>query len=140
VGTLWRYDNRDHWRRCSAARQPAIADNWCTALGSFFFNGFATTEISPLSLHDALPIYAILFADTGGEKDETYAFLPLMQKGVRLDRKSTRLNSSHLGTSYAVFCLKKKKPRSCSHWSSLHPYLLTRVTYHYRCLEQLHHP
>src|SRR5262245_62735205 len=26
----------------------------------------------------------------------------------RLDRKSTRLNSSHLGISYAVFCLKKK--------------------------------
>src|SRR5215831_18369318 len=29
--------------------------------------------------------------------------------GLRLDRKSTRLNSSHLGISYAVFCLKKKK-------------------------------
>src|SRR5205814_3574236 len=28
---------------------------------------------------------------------------------VRRDRKSTRLNSSHLGISYAVFCLKKKK-------------------------------
>src|ERR1039458_5515544 len=28
------------------------------------------------------------------------------------DRKSTRLNSSHLGISYAVFCLKKKKTRS----------------------------
>src|SRR5258705_13746882 len=27
----------------------------------------------------------------------------------RVDRKSTRLNSSHLGISYAVFCLKKKK-------------------------------
>src|SRR5258705_9125167 len=27
----------------------------------------------------------------------------------RIDRKSTRLNSSHLGISYAVFCLKKKK-------------------------------
>src|SRR5438477_5743742 len=29
--------------------------------------------------------------------------------GVRLDRKSTRLNSSHMSISYAVFCLKKKK-------------------------------
>src|SRR5437899_9215784 len=29
--------------------------------------------------------------------------------GVPIDRKSTRLNSSHLGISYAVFCLKKKK-------------------------------
>src|SRR5262245_30147690 len=33
----------------------------------------------------------------------------LMQRVVRTDRKSTRLNSSHLGISYAVFCLKKKK-------------------------------
>src|SRR5258705_4797737 len=29
--------------------------------------------------------------------------------GLLIDRKSTRLNSSHLGISYAVFCLKKKK-------------------------------
>src|ERR1035438_8538804 len=30
---------------------------------------------------------------------------------ISIDRKSTRLNSSHLGVSYAVFCLKKKKIR-----------------------------
>src|SRR5205814_8272577 len=33
----------------------------------------------------------------------------LLAAFVFLDRKSTRLNSSHLGISYAVFCLKKKK-------------------------------
>src|SRR5437899_10078163 len=32
----------------------------------------------------------------------------LVFSGEELDRKSTRLNSSHLGISYAVFCLKKK--------------------------------
>src|SRR5258705_13305243 len=32
-------------------------------------------------------------------------------KGASKDRKSTRLNSSHLGISYAVFCLKKKKKK-----------------------------
>src|SRR5258705_4694188 len=32
-----------------------------------------------------------------------------------VDRKSTRLNSSHLGISYAVFCLKKKKNRLVLH-------------------------
>src|SRR5258705_2399749 len=40
------------------------------------------------------------------------------------DRKSTRLNSSHLGISYAVFCLKKKKNKNRSserHAGSLHP-------------------
>src|SRR3712207_7326811 len=31
------------------------------------------------------------------------------------DRKSTRLNSSHANISYAVFCLKKKKPRAGVH-------------------------
>src|SRR5258705_4167181 len=31
---------------------------------------------------------------------------------VEIDRKSTRLNSSHLGISYAVFCLKKKKKKT----------------------------
>src|SRR5438045_7535594 len=34
---------------------------------------------------------------------------------TRLDRKSTRLNSSHLGISYAVFCLKKKKKEYSEH-------------------------
>src|SRR5947199_3402336 len=33
---------------------------------------------------------------------------PVPNARVERDRKSTRLNSSHLGTSYAVFCLKKK--------------------------------
>src|SRR5258705_7681966 len=32
-----------------------------------------------------------------------------LRRGQHQDRKSTRLNSSHLGISYAVFCLKKKK-------------------------------
>src|SRR5947199_4636443 len=39
--------------------------------------------------------------------------------GSRQDRKSTRLNSSHLGISYAVFCLKKKKgkrPLTTASW------------------------
>src|SRR5437899_8668268 len=34
------------------------------------------------------------------------------EEGHPSDRKSTRLNSSHLGISYAVFCLKKKKTKN----------------------------
>src|ERR1035441_9694180 len=34
------------------------------------------------------------------------------------DRKSTRLNSSHLGISYAVFCLKKKKRKISGSWKA----------------------
>src|SRR5262245_63674805 len=37
---------------------------------------------------------------------------PLDRPWAPRDRKSTRLNSSHLGISYAVFCLKKKTPSS----------------------------
>src|SRR3712207_9502638 len=86
----------------------------------FFFNDTATTEIYTLSLHDALPISL---------RDRVHArrqrVLPLLrlpepvhvhdadararrQPAVDVDRKSTRLNSSHANISYAVFCLKKK--------------------------------
>src|SRR5688572_32713804 len=45
--------------------------------------------------------------DRGRELD-----LLLVALGQRLDRKSTRLNSSHSQISYAVFCLKKKKKKT----------------------------
>src|SRR5256885_9793247 len=39
-----------------------------------------------------------------------------------VDRKSTRLNSSHLVISYAVFCLKKKKSTDVAYWGSFNGY------------------
>src|SRR5256885_13230245 len=70
----------------------------------FFFNDTATTEIYTLPLHDALPISGALLAP------EPAGGMPLSWTDfVVEDRKSTRLNSSHLVISYAVFCLKKKK-------------------------------
>src|SRR5207302_9273566 len=98
---------------------------------SFFFTDPATTEISTLSLHDALPIslaagqlHAAL-ADgravaVGEARDEVVGVGPaggLLDLGLaragleEADRKSTRLNSSHVKISYAVFCLKKKKKK-----------------------------
>src|SRR5258705_7681501 len=41
-----------------------------------------------------------------------YAARSDLSAGTMADRKSTRLNSSHLGISYAVFCLKKKKKKN----------------------------
>src|SRR2546426_4656581 len=70
----------------------------------FFFNDTATTEIYTLSLHDALPILKPGPARHGAK---AHAHCPLGPS--YRDRKSTRLNSSHLVISYAVFCLKKKK-------------------------------
>src|SRR5258705_6044215 len=74
----------------------------------FFFNDTATTEIYTLSLHDALPIFADR-ALPGAHAIEEISRVTVAVIRPRADRKSTRLNSSHLGISYAVFCLKKKK-------------------------------
>src|SRR3712207_9059174 len=94
----------------------------------FFFNDTATTEIYTLSLHDALPICATagphrppadLHEGGRGGEESTVGRLQLcsltvddargpVEVVVPLDRKSTRLNSSHANISYAVFCLKKK--------------------------------
>src|SRR3712207_7543319 len=89
----------------------------------FFFNDTATTEIYTLSLHDALPICqqrrqhrhlrhlrehrrrlppVVPVAHHSPRQDRAHA------RPHPLDRKSTRLNSSHANISYAVFCLKKK--------------------------------
>src|SRR5690606_40308238 len=92
------------------------------------------TALYTLSLHDALPIYRgasaaeldgeAESAETGlGERPHRLAgqsalMLPLQGAGGDLgeqrgeDRKSTRLNSSHVKISYAVFCLKKKKNKT----------------------------
>src|SRR3712207_7600669 len=91
----------------------------------FFFNDTATTEIYTLSLHDALPIFGNGGTDVGPPQihPEQVRGLtihlhggcrlppasPALPTGSQVDRKSTRLNSSHANISYAVFCLKKKK-------------------------------
>src|SRR5688572_32249047 len=99
---------------------------------SFFFPHPATTEIYPLSLHDALPIFAYTpvpnyngadaftytLSDGNGTATATVDVtvtsandgpVAVNDVAATADRKSTRLNSSHSQISYAVFCLKKKK-------------------------------
>src|SRR5690606_39922985 len=86
----------------------------------------ATTAIYTLSLHDALPILLGVQPGGGfvqqqhpgllGQRPGQHCALPFspgegVQRAVgqvNTDRKSTRLNSSHVKISYAVFCLKKK--------------------------------
>src|SRR3712207_6871258 len=100
---------------------------------SFFFNDTATTVIYTLSLHDALPIslaefgvHRALLVAAGVTVINVLAenlLSPMMMgRGLNLsptvvflsfiDRKSTRLNSSHANISYAVFCLKKNNHSS----------------------------
>src|SRR5690348_17615537 len=84
----------------------------------FFFNVTAPTEIYTLSLHDALPIYALKAPIRRVTAPHTpVPFAPSLEKLYipspdKIDRKSTRLNSSHPSISYAVFCLKKKKKKN----------------------------
>src|SRR5258705_12742644 len=88
----------------------------------FFFNDTATTEIYTLSLHDALPISnSFQQAAVGRHREQgptvsVHVVFEIIDLGKAGDRKSTRLNSSHLGISYAVFCLQKKDgPRRSKH-------------------------
>src|SRR2546426_6550536 len=87
----------------------------------FFFNDTATTEIYTLSLHDALPIYPVRQIPATRRPRRLVEWSSVMPKVTpnhtfdrTADRKSTRLNSSHLVISYAVFCLKKKKNHTIS--------------------------
>src|SRR3712207_8203349 len=106
----------------------------------FFFNDTATTEIYTLSLHDALPIlavdrlkkwayssFSILLPNLSVKyrKKSSYDWQSprkCLRGRVRttVDRKSTRLNSSHANISYAVFCLKKKKNRKKTCMNIIH--------------------
>src|SRR5690606_41669635 len=91
-------------------------------------NAAAAPATSTLSLHDALPISRRRYADgdlsgawyvlaatddpetnaaVSAEADSQQVFCVRADDGTQ-DRKSTRLNSSHVKISYAVFCLKKK--------------------------------
>src|SRR2546430_13116666 len=103
----------------------------------FFFNDTATTEIYTLSLHDALPISR---HGTHCRSANSLMAQPLFIEGfeiitARIDRKSTRLNSSHSQISYAVFCLKKKKKHT---WQRCSASKLEPAQRH--LLVQLRHP
>src|SRR3712207_8561544 len=106
----------------------------------FIFNDTATTEIYTLSLHVALPIFAIVAAalalptifvateqQRGGGSPTTLSIEVAVV--MFIDRKSTRLNSSHANISYAVLCLKKKKPHSALHKRPVHRPLCVSALY-----------
>src|SRR5690554_6980974 len=87
--------------------------SWLKLLQKFFFEiSIDFTSMLLLDTHNCLALapYSILFLGT------RWSCLKLLQKfffeisiDLTSDRKSTRLNSSHVRISYAVFCLKKKK-------------------------------
>src|SRR5690242_21767477 len=89
----------------------------------FISTDTATSKIYTLSLHDALPIFQVFTFYPGASPDvmassvtapleRQFGQIPGLKQMLSSssgDRKSTRLNSSHMSISYAVFCLKKKK-------------------------------
>src|SRR3989442_12763077 len=96
------------WRRRLFACRTMKSQTCWRWPSRFFFKDTATTEIYTLSLHDALPIYLGvepvhdgLGRACGHGREEPGI-------GREVDRKSTRLNSSHVRISYAVFFLQKQ--------------------------------
>src|SRR5690606_41950323 len=102
--------------------RPSILAMTLFALSSlsFLFPEPATTEIYTLSLHDALPILSRTnsrrrfprewpLPSRRAHENRRSSFWQQNRPSKLPDRKSTRLNSSHVKISYAVFCLKKKK-------------------------------
>src|SRR5699024_12503702 len=99
------------FRALSSLHYPCTFPVALAYLFPFFCNDPATTEIYTLSLHDALPISLARRRpasrySSSSSAGRSQACTSLTRS---LDRKSTRLNSSHVSISYAVFCLKKKK-------------------------------
>src|SRR5262245_64673322 len=86
----------------------ALMHGRCTSSSCSLSNDTASTETYTLSLHDALPISLAAQRRVRRERAGEPRAAHRAQRGQR-DRKSTRLNSSHLGISYAVFYLKKRK-------------------------------
>src|SRR5207253_11423803 len=93
----------------------------------FFFHYSAPTQIYTLSLHDALPIllqfttsliarrrdrWTVDLGDHRRWPGVVVRYRDRLSRGGDEDRKSTRLNSSHVAISYAVFCLKKKNSKN----------------------------
>src|SRR5690349_22538996 len=97
--------------KCIAKNQRGeFAGSGRLMTGYFFSHDTATSKIYTLSLHDALPISG----DAAGALRAAREARPAEDRaGLDLsDRKSTRLNSSHVEISYADFCSKKKKAAS----------------------------
>src|SRR5699024_12312121 len=107
----------------------------CSCSSLFLLQSTPLTRTSTLSLHDALPISRLFllrivssdqflfstlyFVLVHKNRDASFVLHILKNcldkesadffQSIKQDRKSTRLNSSHVSISYAVFCLKKKK-------------------------------
>src|SRR5205814_9655206 len=107
---------RPDTRQASADRSPLLTLLTHHHLSSplFLSNAPAPPPLYPLSLHDALPISPRSRATSPPRhrSPSTIRASSPLRRSLSTDRKSTRLNSSHLGISYAVFCLKKKKQTS----------------------------
>src|SRR5258705_6725684 len=81
---------------------------------------FPYTTLFRSALFGHAGIETDLTACSDDELNTIAAWAELYRELRGLDRKSTRLNSSHLGISYAVFCLKKKKNSElhlCEKWT-----------------------
>src|SRR5437879_11112196 len=72
---------------------------------------FRSLGSAPVSVRVGVGVPVVVTVNVPAVPTTNVALLALVIAGAWLDRKSTRLNSSHRCISYAVFCLKKKKTK-----------------------------
>src|ERR1051326_1473258 len=97
--TIAQHARRDHLLRADGGKHCLVVFFEHFFFLFFFFNDTATTEIYPLPLHAALPIYSAAAAPARGDAAAGPAGFLARRAAVELDRKSTRLNSSHIPLS-----------------------------------------
>src|SRR5207249_1908173 len=99
-----------------------IFSNWagfiCSSIISFFLSPFVVHHLG----NSAYGIWILMGSLTGylgllnlGVRGAVTKYVAQLHAEAKEDRKSTRLNSSHVSISYAVFCLKKKKAKGPLH-------------------------
>src|SRR5437899_7277358 len=95
---------------------------FCLVVAVFtaFLREWLSPDLVALSAMGVLLVSGVLTADEtlsifSNSAPVVISCMFVLSAGLERDRKSTRLNSSHLGISYAVFCLKKKSPTLADH-------------------------
>src|SRR5215469_4639660 len=113
VGTTAQFQRMLEWKLLRGSHEFPGPDggtcvNEAVVAAGYPYRAIYRAKDLPASFSRPIAMFALCLNDTLGDELRQELLMPFV---TRLDRKSTRLNSSHVEISYAVFCLKKKKKK-----------------------------